>query len=297
MNRVSGIFAPLSTPFDGSFDVDWQAFRENVEHYGQTDLAGLVVLGSNGEFALLEEDEKVRLIGESRSRLPSDKLVIAGTGRESLRETLTLTRRCAEAGADAVLVLTPSYYKTDMDEKALERFYLDVADQSPLPVILYNMPRNTGVNITAPLCCRLSSHPNIVGIKDSSANIVQITEILAGCDKDFSVIAGSGSFLLATLILGGHGGTMAVANVVPQLCTRLYDAFLSGDIEQARKLQFDIMEINAAVTSRFGIGGMKAAMDMVGYCGGVPRPPILPATEEVKGQIAAIFDRLGIKTS
>ncbi len=294
MKKISGIFAPLSTPFDSNYDVDWQAFEENVAQYGLTRLAGLVVLGSNGEFALLEEEEKVRLVATARRCLPQDKLIIAGTGRESLRETITLTRRCADAGADAALVLTPCYYKTDMGEMALERFYVETAETSPIPVILYNMPRNTGVNITSSLCCRLSTHPNIVGIKDSSANIVQITEIISGAAEGFSVIAGSGSFLLPTLVLGGDGGTMAVANVVPELCTDLYEAFLAGDLAKARRLQLAIMEINAAVTSRFGIGGMKAAMDMVGYRGGNPRPPILPATEETKEKIRDIYRRLGI---
>lgn len=296
MKRISGIFAPLSTPFDASGAVDGPAFEENVEKYGQTGLAGLVVLGSNGEFALLDEEEKGALVEAARRRLPREKKIIAGTGRESLRGTLALTRRCADAGADAALVITPNYYKTDMASAALERYYIETADASPLPVILYNMPRNTGVNISSALAIRLSAHPNIVGIKDSSANIVQITEIIARSAPHFSVIAGSGSFLLAALVLGGDGGTMAVANVVPDLCVELYEATLAGDLARAREIQFALMEINSAVTSRFGLGGMKAAMDMVGYRGGLPRRPILPASEETKAKIREIYDRLGIST-
>ena len=294
MEKISGIFAPLSTPFDADGAVDDRAFEENVEKYGRTGLAGLVVLGSNGEFALLDEEEKVSLVARARRRLPEEKKIIAGTGRESLRDTLILTRRCADAGADAALVITPNYYKTDMGEAALERYYTETADASPLPVILYNMPRNTGVNISSALAVRLSAHPNIVGIKDSSANIVQITETIAGADRNFSVIAGSASFLLATLVLGGDGGTMAVANVVPDLCVELYEAFLAGNLSRAREIQFALMEINGAVTSRFGLGGMKAAMDMVGYRGGLPRRPILPASEETKAAIREIYRRLEI---
>jgi 4-hydroxy-2-oxoglutarate aldolase len=293
---LRGIFAPVGTVFDPSGELDLRVFAENVVAYGATGLAGLVVLGSNGEFALLSGDEKLKLVEVARRHLPSGKPILAGTGCESLKETIALTVRCADAGAAAALVVTPHYYKKDMTDAALEGYYSRLADASPIPVMLYNMPGNTGVNLSASLTVKLAAHPNIVGIKDSGGNIVQIAEVLAGAPEGFSVFAGSGSFLLATLVLGGVGGTLAVANVVPDHCARIQECFEQGDLDAARRLQLALLPLNAAVTSRFGIGGMKAAMDLVGYQGGVPRPPILPASEAVRTEIARILERLGVKT-
>ena len=262
--------------------------------YDRTRLSGLVSLGSNGEFTMLSFEEKVALVTATRKGLSDGKIVIAGTGCESLKETSALTKACADAGADAALVVTPNYYKKDMTDAALEKFFSMVADASPIPVMLYNMPGNSGVNIPSALTIRLSKHPNITGIKDSGGNIVQIAEVLAGVDESFSVFAGSGSFLMATTLLGGVGGTLALANVVPNLCVDLYEASVARDIDKARKLQLDLMALNAAVTAKFGIGGMKSAMEMVGYKGGMPRLPILPATDETKKAIRAILERLGV---
>lgn len=294
--KVRGIFAPIATAFDASGEVDYSTFAENTVAFGATKLSGLVVLGSNGEFTLLSHEEKVKLVETARNHLPAEKMVIAGTGCESFRETLQLTKECAAVGADVALVVTPNYYKKDMNEAALEKFYTMLADASPIPVMIYNMPGNSGVNVPSSLTLKLAAHPNITGIKDSGGNIVQISEVLAKAPEGFSVFAGSGSYLLATLLLGGVGGTLAVANVVPDYCAEIQENFEKGDIEKARKMQLALLPLNAAVTSRFGIGGMKAAMDMVGFKGGLPRLPILPAGEETKKEIARILKELGIPT-
>ena len=294
--KVRGIFAPIATAFDASGEVDYSTFAENTVAFGATKLSGLVVLGSNGEFTLLSHEEKVKLVETARNHLPAEKMVIAGTGCESFRETLQLTKECAAVGADVALVVTPNYYKKDMNEAALGNFYTMLADASPIPVMIYNMPGNSGVNVPSSLTLKLAAHPNITGIKDSGGNIVQISEVLAKAPEGFSVFAGSGSYLLATLLLGGVGGTLAVANVVPDYCAEIQENFEKGDIEKARKMQLALLPINAAVTSRFGIGGMKAAMDMVGFKGGLPRLPILPAGEETKKEIARILKELGIPT-
>lgn len=290
MKKPHGIFAPIATIFDESGGLDLKRFSENVKKFSETKLSGLVVLGSNGEFALLSYHEKVALVKAAREVIAKDKILIAGTGCESLRETVELTNECARLGADAVLVVTPSYYKSDMTDEALERYFTFVADESTVPVMLYNMPRNTGVNMSANLVAGLSRHPNIVGIKDSSGNITQIANIIAKCPKDFAVFAGSGSFLLPTLMLGGVGGTLAVANVVPNYCVAIYDLCKNGELDRAKKLQLGLLELNAAVTTRYGIGGMKAAMEMVGFHGGSPRLPILPATNEAKREISDIVN-------
>ncbi len=294
--KVRGIFAPIATAFDASGEVDYSTFAENTVAFGATKLSGLVVLGSNGEFTLLSHEEKVKLVETARNHLPAEKMVIAGTGCESFRETLQLTKECAAVGADVALVVTPNYYKKDMNEAALVNFYTMLADASPIPVMIYNMPGNSGVNVPSSLTLKLAAHPNITGIKDSGGNIVQISEVLAKAPEGFSVFAGSGSYLLATLLLGGVGGTLAVANVVPDYCAEIQENFEKGDIEKARKMQLALLPLNAAVTSRFGIGGMKAAMDMVGFKGGLPRLPILPAGEETKKEIARILKELGIPT-
>lgn len=296
MRKVHGIFAPIATAFDASGEVDYGTFAENVKTFGATKLAGLVVLGSNGEFTMLSFEEKVKLVKTARENLPAEKMVIAGTGCESFKETLELTKECAAAGAEVALVVTPNYYKRDMNEAALEKFFTMLADASPIPVMLYNMPGNSGINIPSSLTVKLAAHPNITGIKDSGGNIVQISEVLAKAPEGFSVFAGSGSYLLPTLALGGKGGTLAVANVVPDYCAEIQENFEKGDFEKARKMQLVLLPLNAAVTSRFGIGGMKAAMDLVGYKGGLPRLPILPASDETRKTIAAILKELGVKT-
>ena len=296
MKAVRGIFAPIATAFDVKGEVDYGTFGENVRTFGKTKLSGLVVLGSNGEFTLLSHEEKVKLVSSARKNLPGEKMVIAGTGCESLKETLELTKECAGVGAEVALVVTPNYYKKDMTEGALEKFYTMLADASPVPVMIYNMPGNSGVNVPSSLTVRLAGHPNITGIKDSGGNIVQISEVLAKAPAGFSVFAGSGSYLLATLMLGGVGGTLAVANVVPDYCAEIQEKYERGDLAGARKMQLALLPLNAAVTSRFGIGGMKAAMDMVGYKGGLPRLPIQPAGEETKREIGRILRELGIPT-
>ncbi|MCR4398833.1 MAG: dihydrodipicolinate synthase family protein, partial [Firmicutes bacterium] len=175
--KLEGIWAPIPTPFSGG-EIDYDHLAENLEKWEGTKLAGLVVLGSNGEFVLLDEDEKVSLVSFVRRRYRADRPVIAGTGCECTAATIRLTKKCADVGAAAALVINPSYYKGGMTDAALRRFYSTVADASPIPVVLYNMPRNTGINLSSSLAVELSAHPNIIGIKDSSGNIVQMSEIV-----------------------------------------------------------------------------------------------------------------------
>lgn len=274
----NGIYAPIATPFADD-QIDKQALKANLDCYSASRLAGLVVLGSNGEFAYLDSDEKMELLEFVRQNTDSSKRIIAGTGCESTRATIRLTEYAASVGADAALVITPNFYKGSMTEAALEQFFLDVAEAATIPVMLYNMPRNTGLNMSSSLICKLAQHENIVGVKDSGGNIVQIAEIINNSPDDFAVFAGSGSFLYPTLALGGVGGTLAVANIFPELCVSLYDAVLAGDHAKAKELQHKLLAPNAAVTSRFGIAGLKVALEMLGYHGGLPRRPMLPLSD------------------
>lgn len=290
---IKGIFAPIPTPFVDE-QIAYGKFEENLGRWGETGLAGAVVMGSNGEAPYIEEDEKAELIAFTRKHLPKGKLVIAGTGQETTRATIRVTKAAADAGADAALVITPSYFKANMKEPALEQFYKDVADNSPIPVLIYNMPGNTGVNLSSSFVVRLSRYPNIVGVKDSSGNIVQISETLSGVPDTFSVFAGSASFLLPALVMGAVGGTLATANIAPDLCVKLMELVDAGKIAEARELQKSLLPLNALVTSRYGVAGLKAAMDMLGYFGGVPRRPMLPATDGEKADIRKALEKLGL---
>ncbi len=288
----TGIYAPIATPFAGD-KIAYDKLQANLEKYNKSRLAGVVVLGSNGEFALLSHQEKVELVGFVRKHLAADKKVIAGTGCESTMETIQLTQEAAAAGADCALIVTPWYYKGNMTDAVLEAHFTEVADTSPIPVMLYNMPRNAGVNMSAGLVAKLAKHPNIVGVKDSSGDIVQIASIINNTPKDFSVFAGSGSFLYATVALGGVGGTLAVANILPDMCVDIYEAAAAGRHEEAKELQMKILAANAAVTTRWGIAGLKAALDMLGYYGGQTRKPLQPMAESQLPELRKVLTEVG----
>lgn len=294
MKKVEGVFAPIATPFKADGNIDFVKYAENLAKFDKTGLAGIVALGSNGEFTMLSHQEKLDLVAAIRKGIADSKVLIAGTGCESLKETIELTKGSADRGADVALVINPHYYKRDLTDATLEKFYTAVADASPIPVMIYNMPGNSGINLPSNLVIKLSAHKNIVGVKDSGGNIVQISEILAGVPADFSVFAGSGSYLFATTMLGGKGGTLAVANVAPDLCADIYSLCAKKEYEKARKIQLDILNLNACVTSRHGIAGMKAAMDLAGFFGGAPRLPLQPATEPMIADIKTQIEKLGL---
>lgn len=292
MFKLHGIYAPIATPFADD-KIAYDKLEANLKFWLESKMAGIVVMGSNGEFVLLDPEEKERLISFCCEKFAGQKPVIAGTAAESTRETIRLSKKAAAAGANAVLVVTPSYYKGSYNDAALKKYFFDVADACPIPVILYNMPRNTGINMSSKLVAELATHPNIIGIKDSSGNIVQIAEIIKNTPPDFVVFAGSASFLLPSLVLGAKGGTLALANVFPNQCAEVQEYFEAGNLEAAREMQLKLLEINAAVTTRWGVAGLKAAMDMVGLYGGEPRLPLLPLGEAEKQELKAIIARTG----
>jgi 4-hydroxy-2-oxoglutarate aldolase len=292
MFKLHGVYAPIATPFaDGKIAYD--KLEQNLEFWLESDLTGIVVMGSNGEFVLLSPDEKDELMRFVCGYVKGKKPVIVGTGAESTVETIRLNKKAAEAGADAVLIVTPNYYKGEMTEPVLARFYRDAADASPLPVILYNMPRNAGINISAKLAVELSQHPNIIGIKDSGGNIVQIADMIRNAAQGFSVFAGSASYLYATLAVGGTGGTLALANAFPNECVRLQAFFEAGRMKEARDLQMTLIDSNNAVTARWGVPGLKAALDMIGLYGGDPRPPLMPLSEANRKELREILTQTG----
>lgn len=292
--QLEGIYPPIPTPFDEKGQIAVNALKDNLAFLGGYDLRGFVVMGSNGEYVMLSEKEKILLMETARAAIPSDKLMIAGTGCQSTAETIDLTRKAAEIGADAALVITPSYYRKAMTPEALSVHFRAVADASPIPVILYNMPANTGIDLEADTIAALARHPNIIGIKDSGGNIVKMGDIRRMAGPDFQVMAGSAGFLLPALTVGAVGGVLALANIAPVQCIGIHWYFLEGNHPDALDLQVRMIPVNSAVTARWGIPALKAAMDFLGLYGGPVRPPLMPLPEETRKQLKAILSEGGI---
>jgi 4-hydroxy-2-oxoglutarate aldolase len=282
---LKGVFPPIPTPFDDQARVNHQALRDNLERWNRYDLAGYVVLGSNGEAVYLTEDEKIRVWETARDVVPSGKLLIAGTGCESTQETIALTQKAAAAGADAALVVTPHYYSGKMTAPGLLRHYTEVAAASPIPVMIYNVPKFTYVDLDAATIAQASLHPNIVGIKDSSGNVAKLSDVVRLAEPGFQVLAGAGGVFFAGLSMGAVGGILALASVAPRESIdiqRLHDA---GHWSEAAELQRQMLPVNAAVTTVYGIAGLKAALDMLGYYGGPVRSPLLDLDQNSKNAL------------
>ena len=284
----NGIFPPIPTPFING-NIAYDELSSNIEKWSKTGLKGLVAMGSNGEYVYLSAAEKRKFVEKVVEVTPDPMQVIAGTGCESTQETIELTRDCAAMGAHAALVVTPHYYGAKMNEPAMLAYFTTVADHSPIPILLYNVPKFTHINLTAGLVARLSRHPNIAGIKDSTGNVIQLGEIANQVDADFNLLVGTAGALFGALAIGCVGGVLALANVAPQICVKIYQFVQEGNYEAAKKLQLKMIPVNQAVTATYGVSGLKAAMDMLGYFGGDPRPPLLPSSEKEKSEIREIL--------
>jgi 4-hydroxy-2-oxoglutarate aldolase len=292
MKRFAGIFTPIVTPFKND-ELDEAGLRSNVAHWMRTPLHGLVVLGSNGEAPQLEDSEADRAIAIVREGVPREKLLIAGTGRESTRATIAATRRAASIGADAVLVRTPGFFKSQMTSDIFVRHYTEVADASPVPVLLYNVTMFTGVNLLPDAVERLAQHPNIAGMKDSGTDVAQITEYVNRTPDDFVVLAGAAPTLFLSFCAGCDGAILAVAGVLPEMCVALWQAVRENRIAEGRELQRRILPLARSVGSVHGVAGLKAALDLVGLAGGQPRPPLRPPSSQVIDSLRAQLAEVG----
>jgi len=271
---LQGVFLPLTTPYRGD-DVAPDRLAANLRRYGAAPLAGYVVLGSTGEFPLLSEAERDRLLVAAREAIPADRAFIAGTGADSTLHTIQRTRRAAEIGADAAIVITPHYFtKAFTRPEAQVRHYLAVADASPIPIVLYNFPLNTGVNLEAETVARIAAHPNVAGIKDSSGNIPQCAQILDQTPKTFHVLVGSASALVPALAIGASGGILALADIAPREFCEVYAHARAGRWHEAREIAARMMAADRGIPGRYGIGGLKAALDLQGFYGGPCRAPL-----------------------
>jgi len=292
--KLSGVMPPIATSFmDGKLALD--KIKMNFQKWNKTGLSGYLVLGSNGEAVYLNEKEKIRVLEVSRECIPKSRIMLVGTGMESTQETIRFTNQAAKMGADCALVITPSYFKGSMKPQILYDHFLSVAESSPIGILLYNVPQFTGINMEPELVARLSEHPNIKGIKDSSGNIDQLSQIIHQSPKDFVTFVGSALVFFPALCVGAVGGILALANVVPEECTQIQSHYRQGKLNEARKLQNRLTPLAKAVTTKYGIGGLKMAMDLVGYFGGDPRSPLKRPGQDVEKELRRLL--LQIKKS
>jgi len=286
----------MPTPFkDG--EIDEAAIGTNVRHWMTTGLGGIVALGTNGEASLLDDDEADRVLAVVRAAVPAGRTLIAGVGRESTRATVAAARRAAAAGADAVLVRTPSFYRAHVPVAALVAHYTAVADASPVPVLLYNYAAFTGVNLAPDTIARLAAHPNVAGLKETSTDGAQFADLSAAVPSRFTVMAGSAPGVYAALCAGAQGAILAVACVTPELCLELFEHARQGRFAQALECQQRLTPLARAVTTGFGIAGLKAAMDLCGLTGGEPRPPLAPLAREGVEKIRSLLDATRVNSA
>jgi 4-hydroxy-2-oxoglutarate aldolase len=292
---LKGCFPPIPTPFDTRGRVDHDQLSRNIERWQGTPLAGFVVLGSNGEVVFLKEEEKRAVWKTARAAIEKDRLFIAGTGCESTQETLELTEKAADLGVDAAMVVTPHYYKGKMDHHALHAHYETIAARSPIPIILYNVPANTGLDMAGETMIELAHHPNVIGVKDSSGNVVKIGHVVSATKNNgFQVLTGSGGSLLPALAMGAVGGVMALACIAADLVVGITTDFEKGDLTAAQQVQSRLIPVNTAVTTRFGIPGIKAALDLMGMYGGPVRSPLLPLDRSDREVLESILRDGGV---
>ncbi len=285
---LGGVLPPIATPFKDQ-ELSIEMLKRNLDRYNTTGLSGYLILGSNGEAGFLNEREKEEVLAAAREGIPEDRIYMAGTGHESTRETIRWTNRAAEAGADCALIVPPHYYKGAMTPPVLRNHYTAVAEASRIPILLYNVPQFTGIHFAPSLVAELSHHPNIVGIKDSSGNIGQLSEIIRTTPDNFAVFVGSAPVFYPALCMGAVGGILAVANVIPDVCVGIQRCFEAGDHTGARKLQREMAPLARWVTSEQGIGGLKTAMDRMGYEGGFPRAPLPTPRQEDLQTLASLL--------
>ena len=281
MKRFAGVYTPIVTPFRDDDTVDDAGLRGNVRRWMASALTGIVVLGSNGEAAQLDDDEADRVVAIAREEVPKNRPFIVGTGRESTKATVAATTRAARRGADAVLVRTPGFFKAQMTADVFVRHYTTVADASPVPVLLYNVTMFTGVNLPADAVAALASHPNVAGIKESGSDLAQMADFVARTPDDFTVLAGSATTYFHALCAGCDGGILALASLFPDECVRLRTLVRDHRLDEARALQRRLTPIARTIGTAHGVPALKAALDLLGYAGGVARPPLGRADSRV----------------
>ena len=292
MMNLHGMFPPVTTPFGPDGAVALGRLRENLARYNRVGLAGYVLNGSTSESVLLRWDEVYRIWETGKEAAAPGKTMIAGTGAESTAETIEHTNRAASLGYDAALVRTPSFYKPAMTENNLAEHYLRVADAVRIPILIYSVPIFTHIQVEAPLVARLARHPNIIGIKDSSGDMAGVAKIIAAAPKSFRTLVGSAATLYQSLEIGAIGAILALACAFPEFCVEIYEASRAGDSTRAQALAQKLLAPAKMLSVKYGIAGLKYAMDRLGYFGGPPRGPLLPVNEAAQHEIDAMLAAL-----
>lgn len=292
--NLNGILPPVTTPFTERGDVDYGALASNIARYNETGLRGYVPLGSNGEAVHLTADERNRVVETVKRAALSEHTIVAGVNEFSSRAAIEAARAAADCGADAVLVITPYFYKGSMTQERLARHFTEVADHSPLPALIYNVPQNTGVVIESSTIAELGTHQNIIGVKDSAGNMGAIAETLRLAPEGFKVMVGNGGIVYPSITMGATGAILGVACAAPRACVELYEAATAGDHARARELQNRIAPLSQIVTAGLSVPGLKAAMNIIGLAGAFPRAPLSPVSSSDSAKIAAVIRKTGL---
>ena len=288
--KIKGVMPPMITPFKENGDVDYDKHISNVKAWNEYDLAGYLVLGSNSETVYLTDEEKLRLIELTVKNNKYGKLIMVGTGMESTRATIELTNKAAKLGADCALLITPFYYAEKMNDKALIKYYQEVADSVDIPVLIYNVTKYTHINISPKAVEVLAKHPNIIGMKDSSGSVPQLVQFKKAVQgQEFNLLVGTASAWYPALTLGIEASIMALVNCCPGECVDVQKEYENGNDDKARELYERVFPVNSAVTGKFGIAGLKYACDLLGFQGGLVRKPMLQLTEEEKTALKEIL--------
>ncbi len=291
---LAGVFAPAVTPFDADGMLDHDAFQRNVRAHQAAGIAGVVTAGSSGEAALLEDDERARLVEWAREAVGVEATVMAGVGGESTRATVRRARDAALAGADAVLVVAPHYYGRWMDAAALGAHYSAVADASPVPVLLYNIPVYAHFALSPELVREMSVHPNVAGMKDSAGDLAMLARYVAVQGPAFRVLTGHAGTYAAALAMGVNGGILAAALFAPGVVLAVTDAHARGDAEGAAGAQARLAPLGRDVVAAYGPAGLKCALDLVGLAGGAPRAPLLACSAAERAVVEARLTDAGV---
>jgi len=288
---LSGVFAPITTPFNEQGDILLEKLAFNIEKFNKSNLRGYFALGTNGEFRSLSTHEQKEVLKTVVKTSSPDKVIMAGTGGESTKVSVELCHEAAEIGVHYGSLITPFFFAKKMSDSALIHHFINVAEKSPIPIILYNNPGVTGITISTTVIKEVSSHPNIVGMKDTSPG--NLSTYILNAKPGFCLLAGSANFFFTGILMGAVGGVLSLANFFPDSCCKLYDFGVTGRLEEGRALQFRLLEINQMVSGKFGVAGVKVAMDFAGFYGGPPRAPLPTLTPDEKRRLHEGLSALG----
>lgn len=295
IDRLAGLFVPIVTPFDSSTgDIAPVLFRANIRKWLEEPIDGYVLFGSNGEGALLDDEEKTRLTSFARELIPPGIPLVVGIAAESTRAVVAEARRLAHEGAEYALVSPPAYFGAALPPSAIADHYKRAAEESPIPLIVYHIPKNTHVVIEPGLMAEIVRHPNIVGLKDSSGDIKRFADYSNTCERGCRLFVGSGALLYTALELGAVGGIVSIGQFAPRLTAQIIEKFTAGDATGAGTAQQKLVPVHKEIVATHGAIGTKAALDLVGYNGGGPRAPLRPLSDKERRRVAQVLQEAGI---